>query len=135
MPNGNPFPYGCPGITGVWAESNTREAIFDALKARRCYGFMGGRITVDFRIDGHWMGEEITVGGDPAIYYRIEADAPVLSVSIVKNCRDWIVLRKKAEQLVYDYRQESETDFYYLRVVLEDGRQAWTSPIWVKRKG
>ena len=32
-----PFPYGCPGLTGVWAEENTREAVFDALKARRFY--------------------------------------------------------------------------------------------------
>lgn len=134
MDNGNPFPYGCPGLTGVWAAENTREAIFDALKARRCWGFMGGRITVDFRIDGHYMGEEITVSGDPALYYHIEADAPVRHVTVVKNCRDWIVLRKKKEQLIYDYRQELDADCYYLRIVLDDGRQAWTSPIWVRRE-
>lgn len=135
MDNGQPFPYGCPGLTGVWAEANTREAIFDALKARRCYGFMGGRISVDFRIDGHYMGEEITVRGDPSVYYNIEADAPVESVTVVKNCRDWIVLRRKKEQLIYDYRQEEAADCYYLRVLLEDGRRAWTSPIWVRRAG
>ena len=132
----------CPGITGVWAEANTREAIFDALKARRCYGYMGfsdepgkpcGRVTVDFRIDGHYMGEEISVTGDPALYYNIQADAPVETVTIVKNCRDYMILRRKNEQLVYDYRQEQETDCYYLRVKLADGRQAWTSPIWVTR--
>ncbi|MBQ4353530.1 MAG: DUF3604 domain-containing protein [Clostridia bacterium] len=127
------FPTGTPGITGVWAEENTREAIFSALKARRCYGFTGGRITVDFRIDGHYMGEEITAAGDPALYYNVEADAPVETVTIVKNCRDYIILRRKKEQLVYDYRQEQETDCYYLRVKLADGRLAWTSPIWVSR--
>lgn len=133
------FPYGCPGITGVWAESNTREAIFDALKARRCYGYMGGqngragRVTVDFRIDGHYMGEEITVSGDPSIYYKIQADVPVETVTVVKNCRDYLILRRKNEQLFYDYRQEQESDCYYLRVKLADGRQAWTSPIWVSR--
>lgn len=128
-----PFPYGCPGITGVWAESNTREAVFDALKARRCYGFMGGKIAVDFRVSGHYMGEEITLSSDPELYYRIDADAPVASVTVVKNCRDYLVLRKKPEQLVYDYRQEQETDCYYLRIILEDGRRAWTSPVWVSR--
>lgn len=128
-----------PGITGVWAEENTREAIFDALKARRCYGFMGGEngrnswVTVDFRISGHYMGEEITVTGDPELYYRIESETPVETVTIVKNCRDWIILRRKNEQLVYDYRREQETDCYYLRIKLADGRQAWTSPIWVTR--
>ena len=129
----DPYPCGCPGLTGVWAEANTREAIFDALKARRCYGFMGGRIAVDFRISGHYMGEEITLEEDPALYFHIDADAPVLSVTVVKNCRDYLILRKKTEQLVYDYRQENETDCYYLRVLLEDGRRAWTSPVWVTR--
>ncbi len=129
------FPGGWPGITGVWAEDNTREAIFAALKARRCYAFMGGRMTVDFRINGHYMGEEITVNDDLAIYYHVEADAPVETVTIVKNCRDYLILRRKGEQLVYDYRSEQETDCYYLRVKLADGRQAWTSPIWVSRSG
>ena len=129
-----PIPLGCPGMTGVWATENTREAIFDALKARRCYGFLGtGRITVDFRIDGHYMGEEITVSGDPAVYYRVESDVPVETVTIVKNCRDYLILKGKREQLFYDYRHEQDTDCYYLRVKLTDGRYAWTSPIWVSR--
>ena len=132
------FPTKYPGITGVWAEENTLESIFAALKARRCYGFMGGhatggRITVDFRISGHWMGEEITVENDPEIYYKVEADDAIDTVTIVKNCRNYIQLRGVAEQLVYDYRQETDADCYYLRVKLRDGRQAWTSPIWVSR--
>ena len=126
--------YRCPGITGVWAAENTREAIFDALRARRCWGFMGpGRITVDFRIDGHYMGEEITAADDPAIYYSITSETPVETVTVVKNCRDYIVLKNKREQLFYDYRQEQDDDCYYLRVKLTDGRMAWTSPIWVRR--
>ena len=126
--------YRCPGITGVWAAENTREAIFDALRARRCWGFMGpGRITVDFRIDGHYMGEEITAADDPAIYYSITSETPVETVTVVKNCRDYLVLRGKREQLFYDYRQEQDEDCYYLRIKLTDGRMAWTSPIWVRR--
>lgn len=34
------------GLTGVWAESNTREAIFDALKRKECFATSGNRIKV-----------------------------------------------------------------------------------------
>lgn len=34
------------GITGVWAENNTREAIFEALKRKECFGTSGNRIKV-----------------------------------------------------------------------------------------
>src|SRR5436190_2622972 len=34
------------GITGVWEESNTREATFDALKRKECYATSGNRFKV-----------------------------------------------------------------------------------------
>ena len=127
-----PYPCCYPGLTGVWAKENTLPAIFEALKARRCYGFMGGgRIRLDFRINGHYMGEEITVEGDRTLYYNVEADVPVDTVTVVKNGRDYIMLKSRPEMAIFDYRQERETDYYYLRVRLTDGRYAWSSPIWV----
>ena len=40
------------GLTGVWAEQNTREAIFDALSRREVYATTGSRIKV--RVFGGW---------------------------------------------------------------------------------
>ena len=119
-----------PGITGVLAEENTLEAIFAALKARRCYGFTGGRVWIDFRICGHYMGEEFADNSDRDIYWRVEADAPVKKVTVVKNCRDYVI-STQTELVFYDYRAETDCDCYYLRVELEDGRLALTSPIWI----
>jgi len=48
------------GLTCVLAEELTREAIFEALKNRRCYGTSGPRIDLEFEIDGHPMGSIIT---------------------------------------------------------------------------
>ena len=37
-------------------------------------------------------------------------------------------------EIIFDYKQESACDYYYLRVELTDGRFGWTSPIWVEDK-
>ncbi len=129
-----PYPQCFPGITAVLAKENTLEGIFEALKARRCYGVMYGKIYIDFRINGHYMGEEITVDGDRNIYFKIDADGEIDTVTLVKKCRDYIVFKENQalEQVIFDYEKESPEDYYYLRVRLKDGRLAWTSPIWVK---
>jgi len=48
------------GLTCVLAEELTREAVFEALKNRRCYGTSGPRIDLEFEIDGRPMGSVIT---------------------------------------------------------------------------
>lgn len=126
------FPRMHPGLTAVLAKENTLPAIFEALKARRCYGLMGGRIVLDFRINGHYMGEEFTSNEDRTIYFKVEADGEIDSITVVKNCRDYVMLKEETEQVFFDYRKENETDYYYLRVKLKDGRMAWSSPIWIK---
>ena len=52
-------------------------------------------------------------------------------MTLVKNCRNYVVFTT-GKQLIFDYCQEQPTDYYYLRVELEDGRFGWTSPIWVE---
>lgn len=136
--------YRFPGLTAVLAKENTREAIFEALKARRCYGLMGGRIQLDFRINGHFMGEEFSLRQLPEeqrecdVFFSVEADAPVRRVTVVKNSRDYMHFDGlptqpcKLENQFIDYRHQNSTDYYYLRVELTDGRFAWCSPIWVE---
>ncbi len=123
-----------PGITGVLAKENTLEAIFSALKARRCYCFTGGRVFMDFRIDGHYIGEEYTEEkeADRAIYWKIDGGCDIKYVTLVKNCRDYIKVRR-GEQMLFDYKAENDTDVYYLRAEFCDGRCAWSSPVWVNK--
>ena len=123
-----------PGLTAVLAKENTLPAIFEALKARRCYALMGGKIKMDFRINGHYMGEEFSTNEDKTIYYKIEADGIIDTVTVVKNCRDYVIIQRTGEQVFFDYSQENDTDVYYLRVRLMDGRLAWSSPIWVSKE-
>jgi hypothetical protein len=89
---------------------------------------------IDFRINNHWMGETIKrpEDGDIRIYFNVKADVPVKRITVVKNCRDYIMFGKSS-QLIFDYKQENDTDSYYLRVELADGRFGWTTPVWVER--
>ena len=135
------YPHKYPGVTGVWATENTPAAIFEALKAGRTFAFMmgeadggmAGRMTIDFRINGHYMGETVSRQelGDLHVFYSVKADVPVRTVTLVKNCRDYVRLRASSE-MILDYKQETPLDYFYLRVELTDGRFGWTSPIWVE---
>ena len=128
------YPRNFRGVTGVWAAENTREAIFDALRRRRCYGFMGNdKIYLDFRINGHCMGEEIELapGETRSIWIDCRASSPWRRITLVKNCRDHVILYSCSRQMIFDYRAESPCDVYYVRGETEDGRYCWSSPIWV----
>ena len=130
--------YCWPGVCAVLAAELTREAVFDALKHRRCYATMGCRTKIDFTVNGAAMGSEITSGDRKAIYFDIDALHPLRKVTLVLNGGDAIAWNindgsKKHSQLIFDNYFINESDYYYLRVELEDGRQCLTSPIWVSK--
>ncbi len=130
---GLPYPENLPAMTGVLATENTLPAIFDALKKRRCYAMMGCRMNVDFRINGHYMGEEFTDSADRGIYFNVTSEKEIESITVVKNCRDYMFFKKTNEMFFYDYKVEDPTDYYYLRIKAADGCTCWTSPIWINK--
>ena len=129
------------GLIGVWARANTREAIWEALQARRVIGATGPRIVLDFQADGHGVGEEFSIlttdpaprftaqvwGAGPLARLELLRDAAIIHAVTVNGALSAVL---EAE----DHDMTAAIHFYYVRATQVDGHMAWAGPIWVKRR-
>ena len=90
--------FGIPnGLTCAIAESKTREAIFRALKNRRCYGTTGARIDLDFTIDDHPMGSIIeSTSSTACAIASVRGTAPIESLELFEGKRVIHTVRPRA---------------------------------------
>jgi hypothetical protein len=132
------------GLTAVYAEELTREAIFDAILRRHTYATTGERIVLDFRIDGHFMGDRYRAVGQPEIEVAVVGTDELEFVTVVKYdglawTRVYSLSSPLSRQVSFSY---TDTTFagdslYYVRVRQTnevEGRpvMAWSSPTWVQ---
>ncbi len=80
------------GLTGVYAEARTREAVWRAIKTRRCYATSGERILLDFRLGEHLMGEEVRVTGAPEFTTRVSGTSGLHQCEIKRGLETVFVL-------------------------------------------
>ena len=121
------------GLTAVYASQNTREAIFDALYHRCCYAATD-RILMDFRINGFRMGHELQLDGRRNIKVRAAGTAAFVQIDVVKNNQVIHSSGQGAMDTAFEYTDSTQivpNDYYYVRVIQQDGGMAWASPIWV----
>lgn len=122
------------GIVGVWAKQLSREAVFDALWNRRVFATTNKRIFLKFSVCGAPMGSEITHKGSRTINVTAASDVPFLSLDIVRNGNDIMHVRLDRREAVFEEQDEGSggTDWYYARLIRQDGEMAWSSPVWVE---
>jgi hypothetical protein len=126
-----------PGLVAVYAKENTREAIFEALWNRRCYGTTGIRPFLDFRLNGAWMGSELGWSEARELTLAVRGEDRLERVEIIKNGA--IVYEKvlegyEADLVWQDVSASHQDDYYYLRVRQQNGERAWSSPIWINAR-
>ncbi len=145
------------GLTGIYANALTRPALFEALRKRRCYATTGEPIVIDFRVNGHLMGSEISSADGPLIEASVTGTAPLLAVEVIKYAAGQFPSvyrapidgnRSKAWWRDPDFSADT---FYYVRVTQQvapelavryraakdnpfPSEMAWSSPVWVNRK-
>lgn len=75
------------GLAAVKAVELSREAIFEALRARRCYAVTGDRIELEFRLNGRLMGEEMPYAQQRNIRVEVTGWDQVDRIEVLKNNR------------------------------------------------
>lgn len=131
------------GWAAVWAENNTRKALWDAFLNRRVYATTGERISLLFIMDGHFMGSTYTTCASPNIHIEVTGTLPLQRVEIIRN-NNLIYTYTASEELsvTLDYTDSGLDlgDYYYYVRVVQDNKnpnrddqpeRAWSSPIWV----
>ena len=112
--SGHPGSYG-HGRTGLWAADCTREAIWDALYARRMYALTGDRIALKFSVNGAPMGSVIPAAGRRSIRLDVHGGAAIDSLDVIRDGR---LIRRFSQ---YDVRLQPETDLVRTKLHLELG--------------
>jgi hypothetical protein len=74
------------GLTCVLADALTRDAIFEAIRRRRCYGVTGAqRIHVELSVNGLPIGAEGRASGSVTIRGRVAGTGPVERVDVFRG--------------------------------------------------
>lgn len=128
------------GRTALYAESLTREALWRALRARRCYAVTGDRIALAFHVEDAWMGEEVRVAGRRRVRFEVRACDAIDKVEVIKNGRAvWRSLGPPAPKEVaepvrakvrieYGWGERAEVVRWEARAALSDGRLLSVEP-------
>jgi len=128
------------GILGAFMEKLDREDLFRALHEREVYATTGAQMLLSLKVNGQRMGRELELEReekDITIEISVLALSPVREAALVKNNRDVYCISgtgNTCDATFTDTVESGETDYYYLRVTLEDEHMGWTSPIWVRRR-
>ena len=73
------------GLTCIQATELTRKGLWEALKARRCYGTTGQRIALDVTVGGCPMGSDLKTDASPEIDVSVAGTADIERVDIFRG--------------------------------------------------
>lgn len=140
-----------PGLTGIIAIEQTREALFQGLYNRSCYATTGERIILGFSIAGAFMGSEINTKAKPGLHFNrhitgyVAGTDTIQEIAIIRNGVVYHKIHPKQAHIDFAFDDTESLSkialkspderpsfvYYYIRVLQENGHIAWASPIWI----
>ena len=135
-------------MTGVLCKELTRQEIWNALLARRCYAATSTRILLDVTLNGLTMGRDFRLTkknknrfAERTIRIRAVGVRPLTRVVIVRNGQEVFeqaldqtecdLVWQDTERLGKIHDRHIRGAYYYAKVYQQDGNLAWSSPVWL----
>lgn len=122
-----------PGLTGVWADSLTRESIFEALYNRHTYATTNNRTWLKYSINGELMGSEINSSDDLDFQIIVSSNFKILMIELIEDGEVVKSVQPNDFKAVWEFRERGtkNSTWYYVRVAMENEQLACSSPIWI----
>jgi hypothetical protein len=138
-----------PGLTAAFAPARSRDAVFDAVRGRRCYATSLERIYLDVSVAGAGMGQVVSwpdAGAPREVRATAAAQSDITAIEVVRCGRTvhraavgawrgevrWVD-EARLEEAALESPHLGRFVYYYVRVTCASGAQAWSSPVWIQK--
>lgn len=137
---GNASSDGLIPLTGIWADTLTREGILQALQTRRTFAVRTktgtGRIQLSLRADDHWMGERYLRDAG-AVDIVIDARSPDDVFKRLDLYFDGVVIDSLlVNQKIVSWRPSRPvgvgSHYFFVKTSQAGGGTAWSSPAFIE---
>ena len=121
----------------IFTPSNDRQAILDSLRRRQTYGGTDNLI-VEFWANGKFQGSEFEAKDKVELKLKATGTSRIKQIQFIRNnavLRTETPGKEQVELAFTDTLPQPGLNWYYARVVQEDGELAWSSPVWVVAGG
>lgn len=118
----------------VVVKEKTRTGLYQAIKERRTYASTGGGADIKFTCNENPVGSVVECKQAEFIL-QMNTNEYIKLVEIVKNGETVNTIYKKTKSIQHEWDVKSDVkeEFWYCRILLENGEIFWTSPIWIKK--
>jgi hypothetical protein len=134
-----------PGLTAVLAPELSRDAVFDAIRVRRCYAACIERIYLDVALNGLSPGQAVAWdGGARALDVITAGRSDLDNIAVIRNGEtiheravgDWngsfsFTDEEDLDAVAFHSEHFGRFVYYYVRVTCVSGARAWSSPVWM----
>lgn len=101
---------------------------------RRVFGTMNVRVYLRFEVCGAFMGSTVRHDGPRQIRLEAASESPFTLIEIVRNGETIQKIEPGECEILWETQDGGSggMDYYYGRLMREDGQMAWSSPVWVE---